>query len=150
MQTSVSSSSVPLKQFVLNIHVAVGVICFGWMWMDRFSVLSFSTDPLIYTHTYIHFALRKHRFRHYFCLTATQTGLQKPGVCSPLEYVRSHTQKYTHSDTHTLMQSHMCVTLPALRLEACRSHLRMPPHMCCFVLYVVLCILKRPTVEALV
>lgn len=64
--------------------------------MDRFAVLSFSTDPL-HTHTYIHFALREHRFRYYFCLTATQTGLEKPGDCSPLARVHTHADAHTHS-----------------------------------------------------
>lgn len=72
-------------------------------WADFLYCPSVLTPPILHTHTrtHIHFALRERRFRHYFCLTATQTGLQTPGDSSPIACRYTHTHLRTHSSRLT-------------------------------------------------
>lgn len=71
-------------------------------WTDFLCCPSALTPYSAHTHTHIHFALREHRFRHYFCLTATQTGLQN---ASGQFTIGVHT--YIHRDPHIRPGSHV-------------------------------------------
>lgn len=118
---------------------------FGWMWTDRFPVMSFSADPLLLTHIHTHtFRSEGAQIPTLFlprCYTnrlAEAWGLFTIGVCV---HTLIDTDAHTHPGTH--VRQPPCRTLGMRKsLEEAGTYVLLCPLN-------VLCITKRPTVESL-
>ena len=117
---------------------------FGWMWTDRFSVMSFSTDPRLHTHIQTHtFRSEEAQIPTLFlprCYTnrlAEAWGLFTIGVCV---HTLIDTDAHTHPGTH--------VRHPPCRTSATRKSLEEAGTYVSLCPLNVWCIIKRPTVES--
>lgn len=118
---------------------------FGWMWTDRFPVMSFSADPLLFTHIHTHtFRSEGAQIPTLFlprCYTnrlAEAWGLFTIGVCV---HTLIDTDAHTHPGTH--VRQPPCRTLGMRKsLEEAGTYVLLCPLN-------VSCITKRPTVESL-